>query len=625
MLDEAHQVVELDQRRPRAAAAAPAGTRPAARRAAVSARAPSSARGRSSTVASRHERPGGEVARVERLQRVADHAPDRGAGRRVAADRAVDDVEQLADRHRGRARRVRALVVAGVGDDQPLGRGQQRVEQQLAVLAARVAVADVRVVEHQVVAVARRLARERAVVEAEQADDPVRDRAHRHERADRQVAGAEVRPRRPALEAVGEQRADVGQRERVGADAPSAVASATTSSRIRCELAALPGVALARRGERVGGAADRGGPLRDRLRRAERVDRASEPRSTNSAKRPASSIAPLSTSSSGSTPPKSALALLGHRHAEQDPVEPGSPGAGGDAVELERRAVRGVEAPADAAGADPVLDPREVVVVEAEPAAHRLAVGQVEHLRGGDALRRRARAAARPRRAPGWSGAASGRRGGRAGRRSATSAASSRRRLVVLERSPGAERGLDQRREGLDVRAHHDHVARLERRVLGEQVQDRVADDLDLAGAAVAGVDLEAAVVAGRAAGAGRRSPGQRRPGRLPVRADVGLDAARAACRRPADAAVVMVDAAPAAASDELQLARVAAPRGEQAVRGQRRRSGRRDGARLRPGVACTLARSAPQRGRRMQQEQVDVARARRARAGPSGGRRAAA
>ena len=89
----------------------------------------------------------------------------------------------------------------------------QRVEQQLAVLGARVALADVRVGEQQVVAVARRLAREDAVVEAEQADDPVRHRAHRHQRADRQVAGAEVRPRRAALEALGEQRADLGQRE----------------------------------------------------------------------------------------------------------------------------------------------------------------------------------------------------------------------------------------------------------------------------------------------------------------------------------------------------------------------------------------------------------------------------
>ena len=60
---------------------------------------------------------------------------------------------------------------------------------------------------------------------------------------------------------------------------------------------------------------------------------------------------------------------------------------------------------------------------------------------------------------------------------------------------PRAERGLDERREDLDVRAHHDHVARLQRRVLLHRVQDRVAQDLDLARAAVAGVDLDAAVL----------------------------------------------------------------------------------------------------------------------------------
>ena len=70
-----------------------------------------------------------------------------------------------------------------------------------------VAVADVGVVEHEVVAVARALAGEDAVVEAEQADDPVRHRSHRHERADRQVAGAEVRARRAALQPSREQAA----------------------------------------------------------------------------------------------------------------------------------------------------------------------------------------------------------------------------------------------------------------------------------------------------------------------------------------------------------------------------------------------------------------------------------
>ena len=49
------------------------------------------------------------------------------------------------------------------------------------------------------------------------------------------------------------------------------------------------------------------------------------------------------------------------------------------------RAMVGVEAPADAAVGDPVADAGEVLVLEAEAAADGLAVGEVEHVRGGEA------------------------------------------------------------------------------------------------------------------------------------------------------------------------------------------------------------------------------------------------
>ena len=121
--------------------------------------------------------------------------------------------------------------------------GEQRVEQQLPVLGPRVALADVRVVEQQVVAVARRLAREHAVVEAEQADDAVRHRPHRDERADRQAAGPEVRARRAALEAVGEQRLDLAERQL--RRRPARLAGDVVEDAL--ELRALPRVALRRR------------------------------------------------------------------------------------------------------------------------------------------------------------------------------------------------------------------------------------------------------------------------------------------------------------------------------------------------------------------------------------------
>ena len=183
----------------------------------------------------------------------------------------------------------------------------------------------------------------------------------------------------------------------------------------------------------------------------------------------------------------------------------------------------GVEAPADAAVGDPVADPREVLVLEAEAPAHGLAVGEVEHLRGGQAARREVeqlRDDAEHR--VGLAQRAVGEAHAQVGR---AQLGGQRLDLVVLDDLAGGEGGLDQRRERLDVRAHHDHVARLQRVVLLQQVEDRVAQDLDLARAAVAGVDLDAAV--GRVQlRAGVGGAGQRLAGRGAVGAHVGLDAA---------------------------------------------------------------------------------------------------
>ena len=130
---------------------------------------------------------------------------------------------------------------------------------------------------------------------------------------------------------------------------------------------------------------------------------------------------------------------------------------------------------------------------------------------------------------------------------------------------------MDQRREDLDIGAHDDDVARLERRVVGEQVQDRVAHHLDLAGAAVAGVHLQAAIVrleqhalVGRA--------GERQARRRAVGANVGLDPAEQR-RAPLldDQVVVDDDIVGTAGEDELHLASVPPPGGEQRILRQRR------------------------------------------------------
>ena len=73
-------------------------------------------------------------------------------------------------------------------------------------------------------------------------------------------------------------------------------------------------------------------------------------------------------------------ALLGHRDADQHPVDAPPPRVRLERAELERLAVLRVEAPSDAALGDPLLHPRQVVVVETEAPADRIAPGQVKQL-----------------------------------------------------------------------------------------------------------------------------------------------------------------------------------------------------------------------------------------------------
>ena len=143
-----------------------------------------------------------EVAGIERLQRVLHQHPlARRCGVAVETHGSIDHIEELGDGHGGGTLPIGALVAAAEGDDQMIGRGQHGVEEQLAVLAPGIPVADVRIVREHVVTVPVGVAGEDAVVEPEQAHHPVRHRPHRDQGADREIAGAEVRPGRPALEA----------------------------------------------------------------------------------------------------------------------------------------------------------------------------------------------------------------------------------------------------------------------------------------------------------------------------------------------------------------------------------------------------------------------------------------
>ena len=329
-----------------------------------------------------HQRARVEVAQVERLQRVLDDHP-LARRRRVGEPRgAIDDVEQLAERDRRRPPQVRPLVPGRVRDHQVVGRGQHRVEQQLAVLAAGVAIADVRIEEEQVVAVARRLPGEDAVVESHQADDAMRHRPHRDERADREVPGAEARPRRSAAQPVGEQRADLGQRQRRLRDRAGGRALGDDVLEQAAELDALPRLPAGGGRQAVGGFGDRRRPGVERHRIGERVhDRVQALEELGEAAGEIDVAAADVVERKHS--PEQPLSLLRHRHAHQHAIPARLPRVRRQPVEPVRGTLRRIEAPAHAAVARPLRDPREVVVVEAEAPADRRAPRQVEHLRGG--------------------------------------------------------------------------------------------------------------------------------------------------------------------------------------------------------------------------------------------------
>ena len=165
-----------------------------------------------------------------------------------------------------------------------------------------------------------------------------------------------------------------------------------------------------------------------------------------------------------------------------------------DEVDAVGLAVLAVEAPADVGLAHPAGDVLEVVVGEPEAGAHRRGLGEVEHLAGrgpaageGEQLRRDAE-----------------QRVGLDERSVGEAHPQLVRGMHALDHVAEAEAGDDQRRVGLDVRAHDEDVAGLERLVVGEQAEQNLAEDVDLAGGAVAAVHLHRAVV-GRVA-SGRRA-----------------------------------------------------------------------------------------------------------------------
>ena len=264
----------------------------------------------------------------------------------------------------------------------------------------------------EVVAVPLDVAREAAVVQPEQAHHPVGDGTHGHERAHRQVTGAEVGPAsagpsggRPGSTACRHSSASTALTSVFGV-ASSTSSSSSAVSWARCQAsravvavreseiaASVPAQAStgrsrrARRARLGAGRGTRPGGPPDRCRRCRRRRTGASPRRDAGAPRPSPPRA-------GSGRARLAMCWLSM------------------SAELERAAVLGVEAPADERAVHPLLQPEEVVVAEMEPAADRLAARQVEDLGRGDPAPWRARAPPPGRPSPGWSGGATGRPAG---------------------------------------------------------------------------------------------------------------------------------------------------------------------------------------------------------------------
>ncbi len=257
--------------------------------------------------------------------------------------------------------------------------------------------------------------------------------------------------------------------------------------------------------------------------------------------------------------------------------------------------MRGVEAPADAGAGRPTA---------------RSARGRRHRARSGSGRRPSPRGRARRRRSPGPRRARPGRRArassglvlvrARSASRTRSRCAGCPPPSALVDGVGQAEAGRDQRGVGLDVGAHHEDVARLEGRVVLEQTDQHLAQHVDLAGRAVAGVHLQAAVgrvvdPAGPLLGAWARGWRAGRAGGAPA----GWSAPRRA-RRPARRA------GPAAPG----CGRAPGCRGpaRRAAGGRRARpSGPPSGGPGRP-VPRAVAAGLPQRRRGLRQPQVHVA-----------------
>ena len=392
----------------------------------------------------------------------------------------IQRVEQLLHRDGGRPVLTGVLVGAGVGDDQGVGGRADGIEQQLPVLRTDVAFTRERTTGQDVVAVGDVGARKHAVVEADQAHHAVWHRAHRDHGAHRQRAGAEVGAGGTAGQLPLQQGPDVGQPQR----------RAGPRARLRqhfreftVELRLLPLLVGTDPRELRDALAQHLDPALQRLRAGEPVDDAAQPLHVFG--QPAGQFHAVRVDvverQRGAQP---VLRIVGHRGADQQPVDPELPRVLRVALQRVRSAVRRVETPPDTCCANPFGEVHQIVVGPGEAPAHRLAVCQAQHRTGGGpAVGDVEQFGQHAEQGIGLGQRAVGQPHPQALGRMAE--------IGMLTR---AERRGDQWRVGLDIGAHDQDVARLQRFVVVEQAQQHITQDIDLPGRAVTAMDLHGPV-----------------------------------------------------------------------------------------------------------------------------------
>src|SRR5260364_188762 len=107
-------------------------------------------------------------------------------------------IEQFIDGGGGRQRRVVAQMSSGIRNQQPLARGQNQVEKEIALFLPPLPVAGAGECSAQIEFIGVMAARQRAVVHSKQADEPVREAAQTGGRAKSLVAGGKTAAGRSA-------------------------------------------------------------------------------------------------------------------------------------------------------------------------------------------------------------------------------------------------------------------------------------------------------------------------------------------------------------------------------------------------------------------------------------------